>query len=515
MTRREKLLNFITGGAIERIAARYEASVWNASRSWLPAYIQSVREDINAMTRQEVLRRVRYFEKNSNTMRKTLSILNVNVVGTGINPTPATSREAWNKKALDWWNTWALVADATGESTIPELQGMAYDAENIDGDCGLRLLETPLGRPAIDLVESHRIGGGGSNREKLAAMGYKDIDGVVVDVATGRRVAYNVANDFDGSLVDTIPASSFVFFFRKRRAGQYRGISLFHAAILDLHDLDDLQKYEMLAAKDAASVSKVVTLAAGDATVEQAIGKSLQPKPSSAALSDLQAYYRKATGGETIVARPGDKYDQHVSERPSAATSGFWDKLENKFVQGSGLSYAALVDYKGGWTGAPLRAAVTSDNRLFALRTTEQARRWQKVWEFAIGWAMSHGELEFNPDFRCVRWHPPRRTTVDIGNESAAQINELRTGIRTFEMIHGEAGDDWRDRLEQRAIEERFISDLAVKYGIERTLISSFAQERVTLTAAGTAQEAGAGEDDGDGNDAEDAADAKKDSTSP
>lgn len=482
MSLRSRIVSWIAGKELAAIQARYDAAYWSATRSWIPASIQGAREDINTMSRQEILRRVRYFEKNSNVMKKALSILSVNVVGTGITPTPATGDDSWNKAALEWWTKWGLVADLTGTATISEMQDIAYRAQNVDGDHGIELTLSDSGRPALNLIESHRITTAGLDVRQLEAQGFHVVDGVLID-ARGRPQAYTVASDFDPAKVSVIPASSFVLFYTKRRAGQYRGMSLFDGAILDLHDLDDLQRFEMLAAKDAASTSKVVKTPAGAATVGgEGIGRSLTTQPVVQS-GDPQEYYRKAFGGETRYMLPGDSYEQFKSERPSAATTGFWDKLENKFVQGSGLSYAALCDYRGNWGGATLRAAVTSDNRLFSLRTTEQARRWQRVWEYAIGWAIEHGELPANPDFACVRWHPPRRTTVDIGNESAATINELRTGLRTFEATYGEAGDDWRERLEQRAIEEAYIDELAEKYDVPAVRISSFAQERMTAVA--------------------------------
>ena len=106
-----KVLDFVTGGSITRqrvarvavkvrarnerirqraelvaIQARYEAAYWNTARSYLPGFIQNARDDISSLPRQEILRRVRYFEKNSPVMLKILSLLNVNVIGAGITP---------------------------------------------------------------------------------------------------------------------------------------------------------------------------------------------------------------------------------------------------------------------------------------------------------------------------------------------------------------------------------------------------------------------------------------------
>jgi lambda family phage portal protein len=463
-----------------KVQARYEAAFWNRSRSYLPGFIQNARDDINALSRQEVLRRVRYFEKNSPVMLKILSLMDVNVIGSGITPSPATASASWNKEALQWWEqSFANSADMAGHLDLYGMQGVAYRAERVDGDHFIRL-RTVTGRPALELIEADRIGTGGIDVGKLQRDGYKVVDGVQVEIKTGRPVAYLVADDFDRSKIEIVPASEMVPLFKKTRAGQYRGISVFHAAILDLHDLDDLQKYEMRAAKDAASISKIVELAQGALPSDGVgIGASLQDAQTQQEPAARQALYRQVLGGETLVTDPGDKYTQFMSERPSAATTGFWDKLDQKIVQGSGISYAALVDYKGNWGGATLRAAVQSDNRLYNLETLREARAWQRVWEFAVEWAIKRREIAPSADFRNVRWHPPRRTTVDIGNDSAAMIEELKGGLRTYEVIYGENGEDWKERIEQRAKEEQFIDQMSDKYGVPAARIASFAQERL------------------------------------
>ena len=464
---------------VAEIKARYEAAYYSVSRSYLPAFIQSAREDMSALPRQEILRRVRYFEKNSPLFGKIMDLLDVNVIGTGINPSPATSDPKWNKLAQDWYEQWSVAADITGQSAVPDLQSIVYRAEKIDGDVFLKKVMAPNGRPALEIAEAHRVGTGSVNTQQIEAMGFKLIDGIIVDKQM-RPAAVMIADEFDASTIRTIPASSVRQFFRKKRAGQYRGISFAHAAILDLHDLDDLQRYEMRAAKDAASISKIVQMPAGATTVDGiGIGASVTNTANTGDTTQRETYYRQTIGAETIVTAPGEEYKQFMSDRPSAATSGFWDKLAAKVAQGAGISEAALVDYKGNWGGATLRAAVQSDNRLYNLETIRQAFGWQDIWEWVIGWAMSVGELPFNPEFRNVRWHPPRRTTVDIGNDSNAMIEELKGGLKTYETIYGESGEDWKDRLEQRAKEEAYINQLAAKYGVDRQYIASFAQERL------------------------------------
>jgi capsid protein len=241
----------------------------------------------------------------------------------------------------------------------------------------------------------------------------------------------------------------------------------------------------MRKSKDIASIAKFIKTAAAGANLDgNAImgGGMLTAAPAGQNNAQLD-YYRKTLGGETIIGQPGEEVDLLESKSPSAEIVGLWDRLDIKIVQGSGISYAALCDYRGNWGGATLRAVLQSDNRTYELETIGQAKASQAVWEYVIGWAIAHGELKPSPDWRKVRWHPPRRTTVDVGNDSAARLEELKGGLTTFEEQYGETGEDWKERLDQRAREEAYIEELAKKYGIPRQLISSFAQERLAGTA--------------------------------
>lgn len=479
MNKREKVLDFLSGGSLTRIKARYEAAYWSTSRSYLPAYTQGARQDMDSMSRSEILRRVRYFEKNNAVLDKVLDIKDVNVVGSGIRPSPAAKDTDWGKLATEWWLEWIEQADSTSLSSYYKLQSIAYRAQNVDGDVFFQKKMSEAGRPAVDVIEAHRVGTAGVDIQQLEGNGFRVVDGVIIDRKFKVPRAYIVADDFDGGIVNVVPASEMVSVWNRQRAGQYRGMTLFHAGVLDIHDLDDLQKYEMRAAKDAAAISRIIKSQAGGTTVEgEGIGSSLT-QTNTTSPAEREAYYKQALGGEVIIAQAGDEMSQFESKRPSAAMTGFWDRLDNKFAQASGISYAALVDYRGNWGGATLRACLESDNRRFELETIDQSRAAQQIWEFAVGWAIQAGEVPHNPEWRKVRWHPPRRTTVDVGNDSAARLEELKAGRTTYQDEYGETGEDWRERLDQRAQEEAYLHELADKYGVEKAEIASFAQERL------------------------------------
>lgn len=469
------------------IMAQYEAARHSLDRSWLPGYVADARTDIDSGQRLELIRKSRYFEKNNGHYQKILDLIETNVVGNGITPTPGSSSAEFNRIALKWWRKWCKVADLTSRQTMEACEAIIARGQAVDGEMFVYLTFSDSGRPRIQLIETHRIVS--AHLPTYKAEGYRDVDGILID-ARGRPAFYVVGQDADvfsasrPGTVAVIPASQIIHVFEPSRAGQYHGIPIAHAVLHDMHDLDDLQKYEMLAAKDEAENAKVVYTENGELPDSMSpVGKSLQRTGATPITDqDRQTYYSAAFGGKTVALRRGDRVERNETKRPSVATQGFWESLENKICKGIGISYAAVCDYAGKWGGAALRGVVIADNRFYDVRTTAIASCMQRIWEHAIGWAIENNQLfddngqlltAIPLDWREVEWQPPQRATVDIGYDSAATINDLRAGLTTRRKVLGEKGQDWRKVVDQIADEEAYIDQKAVEKNIDRQRISS------------------------------------------
>lgn len=463
---------------LKAVTARYEAAWWSANRTWLYSYLQDAQQDINAWQRREVMRRVRWFEKNNPTCQKILDLIETNVVGTGINPTPCSGNADWDKAALAAWNRWVANADLGGRLSFYQIQAIAARAMAVDGEVFLHLTQDPVSnRPRVQLIESHQVNSGGIEIPENIKAETVDADGVLVEKTTGRPLYYVVQFN-EGGAARLIRAEAMVHFFEPSRANQFRGMSLFHAVCNTLHDLDDLQTYEMIAAKDASEKSVIIKTASGEAP-DAIIGNGQLSEMQPTAPGDKVAFYQKAFGGKNLVLQTGDDAKQFESNRPSPAMREFWQYLERKVCQGVGISAAAVLDYEGGWGGAALRGAIVCDNRFYECRTNGLINGLGRVWCHVIGADVA---TKYTPDlarvdlpaaWECVRWQPPRRSSVDIGRDSAALINELRAGVRTYRDALGEQGGDWREVLTQRADEAAFISDLAKSRKIAPEIIAS------------------------------------------
>jgi hypothetical protein len=74
-------------------------------------------------------------------------------------------------------------------------------------------------------------------------------------------------------------------------------------------------------------------------------------------------------------------------------------------------------------------------------------------------------------------WRFPAKLSIDVGRESAANMNENRQGAKSLQEIAAEEGTDAFSRLEQIAIEAGFIKELSTKYGVPETAIRMVTQQ--------------------------------------
>jgi len=465
------LVESVAGSTEERVLGTYEAALWSADRSWLRAYVQDAGQDLDEGTRLEILRRARYQEKNSPVFQRVLDLLETNIVGTGLTPTPATSSPEFNAQAAAWFARWAAHCDLAEIETFGGLQSKIVRGMGVDGEIFTHLCKDDTGRPRLQLIESHRIVS--CRVTEPEASGLTEQAGVLHD-SLGRRRAY-LFGDLKGAAVTALPASQIVHFAEPARAGQVRGLSLFHACLTTIQDLHELQKLEMLCAKSAALHAFVFKRQGGEATTDPTADADTldQLNAQSAALAAAgydpvrMAQLRTAIGGQTVFLNEGEQLDQTKNDRPSAAMREFWEYLTSLVARAVGLSRAALHDYEG-WSGPALRAAIVSDNRFYQVRTAALTDRLQKIYVYAIGWAIENKEITASApiDWDATRWHAPRRPTIDVGRDSKANLDELSRGVRTLRDLLGEMGLDWREVVTQRAEEIAFMEAESKRLGI-------------------------------------------------
>jgi hypothetical protein len=178
-----------------------------------------------------------------------------------------------------------------------------------------------------------------------------------------------------------------------------------------------------------------------------------------------------------------------MPSRPSQAFTGFVQHLMHEIALGVGVPEGVLFgtqDYKG----PSVRAEFAAADRVF---TRQQGVLTDKVLDpikdAVILDGIARGEippptlLAGETMVQALRratkgeWRFPAKLSIDVGRESAANMNENRQGAKSLQEIAAEEGTDAFSRLEQIAIEAGFIKELSTKYGVPETAIRMVTQQ--------------------------------------
>lgn len=489
------------------VQARYEGAIWRwGERSWIPASIQDARFDADSSTRLELIRKSRYFERNSALVNALADVFEQFTVGTGLQCIPASSSEGWNAKAAEAWGLWCQYPDLTSLQGFGTLQGLIARSWFIDGEVFIRKTKSPdTGRNRVELIEAHRIQTPPSRRSEE---GRTIVDGIEIN-EFGRPVAYWVKTSPVVGVsapaqvqqvgIDEqwarIPAEEMLHVMEPGRPGQYHGLPFLYPVMNDLHDLEDLQIYEMQAAKDAATNSTFVTNAAGEApssTAKRRLRLQIQSQDASgnAVVKEAAQWYEDARASGIRYLRPGEDVKQFVSGRPSVAVQQYWDYLIQKVCAGVGIPKLLVMPW-GSIQGTVVRGVYDSAAIFFRCRSQviQDITRDLYAWVMRAETAYNRKVSDKPGDWYKVNVCPPRAVNVDVGYQSAANIADLQAGILTHEELIARSGQDWRVVLENKARIAAHVKALAEKYGVTPQEIISYGKSDTTADAGGAEEE--------------------------
>jgi lambda family phage portal protein len=460
---------------------RYEGASNSIRRSFLDTSYTSVRFDVTASTRQQIVRKSRFFEQNNAVMNRLGDLFENYTVGSNFSVQPASSNPDWNLRAKKWWDTWSRYPDIGSRQSFGTLMSLAARGWFYDGESFILLTKGETGRPRLQLIEPQQVS------TPAGQEGLPDVfDGVRFDPKTGRAISFYCGQEQQqGQLTDirSISSDSVVHIYEAQRAGQLRGLPFVACVINDLHDLDDLQKLEMESCKLASSVAQVIKTSSGEVQAT-----SLRSGVAGSQ-GTAQNYYENIFGASVKVLKTGDEFEQFAADRPNVNMREYWRSLTEKVCAGVGIPYVLV--FPESMQGTVYRGSLDMSSVWFRSRHQVMASAARRIWEYVMEYAIrTDPTLRDSPDdWYEVAIQAPRAPNVDVGRNSAAQLNELGAGITTYDEIYGARGIDWRSALEAKAQQARYIQDLAVKYGLDVSEISSSQKQPIAPEPAAAALE--------------------------
>lgn len=400
----------------------------------------------------------RWAFENDGFTREAIGQICRSVFGNTLRPQAMTSDEAWNQKAEELFTFRCNIIDASRRFTMIQLLKKWLTAHLVLGDMGIQLSSTFSGLPIVQSVMPHRIGNFGETE------GYGIFNGVRVDDTTGAPTHYRILTGTDPAVAVDIPVSDFILLYDPDFTDGYRGQCKLGAELLNVLDAKTIQSLET----QGVGTSLAPTII--DYRADDSGGDLLS---GGAAVAGADGAVRDPLSGGMILRRKvGDKVESFQSNRPTPRLQEFLKELRAPVALALGVTDQWVTgDYTAGGPG--VRAIIVKNSaRINELQGLVADKILNRLWFWIISKEIKNGNLEYNPEAARVAWQWPPSGTIDNGRDSNAARADLFAGLTTYASDYGDRGKDWRDEIEQKAIEAAFIDEMAAKHKVSRDRIA-------------------------------------------
>ena len=383
------------------------------------------------------------------------------LVGYGITAKPRVRAKNKRSAIVKAWSEFGRHACAEGTSTFDGFQVKAATQFFEVGEVFVRIrvrdrtdanrigLKFPM---QLQMLESEQL----PMESWTHTNGNRVIQGIEID-AIGSRVAYHF---FRSHPSDTetfsmekvrVPAAEIIHIFNPTRAGQMRGVPPLTPAAGRLRHLDEYNLIEIIRAKTQAGFAGFVERSV-NSPVDSADGTI--PDPALGGVekeeTDDEARLERIEPGQINYLRAGEsvKFSQPP---PPGQTEPFTREQLRAAAVGMGctpeqatgdMSQTTYSSWKGG-SAQHRKYIETLQWTLFIPMFLE------RVWaEFiALGRLLGRWADEEVP----VDWGVPLWPSIEPAKEAAATVTELAAGLKSYQQVCADRGEDWQDMIDQQA----------------------------------------------------------------
>lgn len=407
----------------------------------------------SAEDRLDMIYRGRQLERDNAIAAGFLNRCVDNIVGPGHTPQararygPRNAAKKWNDMAEGLFNEWGEEqADIRGLDSFPELQRLIYRSHRRDGDVGIALAREWQLRP----YEADEIRSPYGQRLSPSM-----VDGVELN-RKGKPVRFWVLGGEDNpsqllpgirhtASVGSIDAEDFIYYPRRQRLGQTRGLPGFWNTAHLLHHIDQNIESVVVAARMAACFGLIVHRKGRP-------GRPVKQRTRTDSGGDGDTYYeRRIKPGMQWTLGPEDRVTQVQPLQPGQS----WPDFVRLLARVAGLSWdlpleLAFLDFtQTNYSNA--RAALLQFWRaMLCEQIAFQKKVLRKVWRWRIRGFIQEGKLKDRPDFAAHGWTPPGQTWLDPTKEIVTQLLAVDAGFDTLTAVAQRQGRDLLDMLEER-----------------------------------------------------------------
>ena len=423
-------------------------------RAWVFSQVDDNKNDINPYDRVRTLGLARKMYVSNPLVRGAIDTMVRNSIGSGIKVQARTSDNSWNEKAEMFFDSFSGICDIAGVHDFYSMQRVVTTTMLRDGECFLVLNSTKSGYPQLELVESHKC-----ETPSELSKDKRITDGVKVN-AYGKPLSYYF--NVGGSKYEEVNAEDVIVVAEYDRPHQYRAISRLGCAMTQILDRDELLTYEMQASKIASVIGLVVK------RKDSTGGFLSQPKTLDTGVNAETIF----GGGAIANLGIGEDLQTIQSSRPNSALDQHLEQYIRSIGLALGIPYELV--WKADLSGPSQRFVIGQAQRRFEeVQDIVINRLIKRVWKWSTAKAIKRGDLTENVEWWKAVYQTPKRISIDVGRDSNADREDYFAGMRSLADLAGERGDDWQEIVRQKAMEAKYMAEIAKEYGVEVSQIQS------------------------------------------
>lgn len=468
----------------------------NELAGWNPRRGTSADDEIGPEL-STLMARARDADRNNGVARSGINTIIDNVVGTGLRLSSRPNYLALGQDK-DWATTWSQTVEAlfhewwwsTACSRSDTLNGdqqseQALRAELMNGDSIAIAHWIPTRGDGfatkLQLVEGDRLCNPNGSPDTPTLRG-----GVQFD-ADGVPLGYWIRNSYPGDSLlyassgtpkwEFVPRKTphgrlrVIHNFYADRAGQTRGKPLLTSVMAHFKQAD-----RYLAAELAAAVNNGLVSGMMETPLDQESIIELFSKDAAGYLKARQEHAVRLEGGSLVPLFPGDKLSSFIPGRPNPAFGAFVENVFRIVAVGLDMPYELLLKDFSKTTYSSARASMLEAWRSFNRRRDRFGSGFMDpVYGLFLeevvndGRVAAPGYYERRRAYSRCRWIGPGKGWVDPVKEAQAALLRIDAGVSTLEDECAEQGKDWREVLEQLAVERAERERLGLPdYGAQR-----------------------------------------------
>lgn len=468
----------------------YEAGeVTRFNDGWVP--VNEDTENADKPQRDLIKARARYLERNSDIAGAAVGGIVRNVVGTGIKPQARTGNEELNRRIESLWREWTAAenCDITGQQTFEELQAMLLRRKIVDGEILVKKVVARKGRHPLklqvikaDLLSSFMMYA--PKTSNIIRSGIELNDHL-------RPLAYWIDRKSPDGYIeynpDRIPAEQIIHLWTRAQPDQIRGISDLAPIIKRLKDTQDYLDAETLTARIAACFSVFITTQTGaPGTMPGRIGNGMKD-PEGKKLSAIRP-------GMIKYLAPGESVETANPSRGLANARDYVAIQERLAGAGLGLSYELMSRDFNTSSFSSARQGMLEDRKTFEpMQVFMASHLCAPIYREWMDLCVLSGSLDI-PDYferreayQSVEWVTPGWSWIDPQKEVQADIAAIQNGGKTLSQWCAERGYDWREQLEQMALEKETAEAMGLTLSVHTPITVQAAQSNHAEGAGGSA----------------------------